>query len=92
MLILAAAAVPNVLVQGRREREEETIWRGEQYQRVYYDARVTPGALWCERGRRIVGYGGNLGGAHPTRAGRQGLWVTVTIGTGRRSCRRNGQR
>ena len=34
MLILAATAVPNVLVQGRREREEEMIWRGEQYKRA----------------------------------------------------------
>jgi type II secretory pathway pseudopilin PulG len=34
VLILAATAVPNVLVQGRREREEEMIWRGEQYQRA----------------------------------------------------------
>jgi type II secretory pathway pseudopilin PulG len=34
MLILAAAAVPNVLVQGRREREKEMVWRGQQYQRA----------------------------------------------------------
>ena len=34
MLILAAAAVPNILVQGRREREEEMVWRGEQYRRA----------------------------------------------------------
>jgi len=34
MLILAATAVPNLLVQGRREREEEMVWRGEQYQRA----------------------------------------------------------
>ena len=34
MLILAATAVPNILVQGRREREEEMIWRGEQYKRA----------------------------------------------------------
>lgn len=26
-----------------------------QRERVYYDARATQGALWCERGRRIVG-------------------------------------
>jgi len=34
MLILAATAVPNLLVQGRREREEEMVWRGEQYKRA----------------------------------------------------------
>jgi type II secretory pathway pseudopilin PulG len=34
MLILAATAVPNLLVQGRREREEEMVWRGEQYRRA----------------------------------------------------------
>ena len=39
VLILAAAAVPNLLTQGRRERETETVWRGEQYERaigMYY--------------------------------------------------------
>jgi type II secretory pathway pseudopilin PulG len=33
-LILSAAIVPNVLTQGRREREAEMIWRGEQYKRA----------------------------------------------------------
>ncbi len=38
-LILASAVLPNLLTQGRREREQETIWRGEQYERaigLYY--------------------------------------------------------
>jgi type II secretory pathway pseudopilin PulG len=34
ILIMAAASAPNILTQGRREREEETVWRGEQYQRA----------------------------------------------------------
>jgi hypothetical protein len=34
MIIFSAVAVPNFLVQGRREREEETVWRGEQYARA----------------------------------------------------------
>jgi type II secretory pathway pseudopilin PulG len=34
LLILSSAVVPSVLTQGRREREEETIWRGEQYARA----------------------------------------------------------
>ncbi len=33
-LILSAAATPNLLIQGRRERETEMVWRGEQYQRA----------------------------------------------------------
>lgn len=33
MVILTAAAVPNLLTQGRRDREAETIWRGMQYER-----------------------------------------------------------
>jgi type II secretory pathway pseudopilin PulG len=39
ILILAAGATQNILVQGRREREAETVWRGEQYARairLYY--------------------------------------------------------
>jgi type II secretory pathway pseudopilin PulG len=39
MLLLAAAAAPNVLMQGRRLREQEAIWRGNQYVRairLYY--------------------------------------------------------
>jgi type II secretory pathway pseudopilin PulG len=38
-LILSSAVLPNLLTQGRREREQETIWRGEQYERaigLYY--------------------------------------------------------
>jgi type II secretory pathway pseudopilin PulG len=34
VLIFAAMAAPNFLTQGRREREGETIWRGEQYERA----------------------------------------------------------
>ena len=33
IIIFSAVAVPNLLIQGRREREEETVWRGEQYAR-----------------------------------------------------------
>ena len=39
MLIFAAAAAPNVVTQGRRLREQEAIWRGNQYVRairLYY--------------------------------------------------------
>jgi hypothetical protein len=39
MLIVAAAASTSVLTQGRREKEAEMIWRGEQYERaigLYY--------------------------------------------------------
>jgi hypothetical protein len=39
MIIAASAAVPNLLIQGQREKEEELIWRGEQYVRairLYY--------------------------------------------------------
>jgi len=39
MLIVAMAAAPNIITQGRREKEEELIWRGEQYARavrLYY--------------------------------------------------------
>jgi hypothetical protein len=34
LVVLSSAVVPNILTQGRREREEETIWRGEQYERA----------------------------------------------------------
>lgn len=34
MIILASAAVPNVLIQGRRQLETDMIWRGEQYERA----------------------------------------------------------
>ncbi len=39
VIILTAVAMPNVLTQGRREKEEEMIWRGKQYARaigLYY--------------------------------------------------------
>jgi hypothetical protein len=39
MVLLAAAATPNILIQGRRLREQEVIWRGNQYVRairLYY--------------------------------------------------------
>jgi type II secretory pathway pseudopilin PulG len=34
VLILLSAAVPSILTQGRRERETELVWRGEQYERA----------------------------------------------------------
>jgi hypothetical protein len=39
MLIVAAAGAQNVLTQGRREKEAEMVWRGQQYARaigLYY--------------------------------------------------------
>ena len=33
-LILSAVVVPDLLTQGRRERETEMVWRGEQYERA----------------------------------------------------------
>ncbi len=33
-LIISSAVLPNLLTQGRREREQEAIWRGEQYERA----------------------------------------------------------
>jgi type II secretory pathway pseudopilin PulG len=39
VLVLASAVVPNLLTQGRRERETELAWRGRQYARaigLYY--------------------------------------------------------
>jgi type II secretory pathway pseudopilin PulG len=39
MSIMAMAAAPNLLTQGRREKEADMIWRGQQYQRailLYY--------------------------------------------------------
>src|SRR5215470_14836377 len=39
MLIATMAVAPNILNQGRREREQEMIWRGKQYVRgikMYY--------------------------------------------------------
>jgi hypothetical protein len=39
MVLLAGAATPNILTQGRRLREQEAIWRGNQYVRairLYY--------------------------------------------------------
>ena len=34
MMILTSAATQNILTQGRREREADMVWRGEQYQRA----------------------------------------------------------
>jgi hypothetical protein len=39
LMIAAAAALPNVATEGRREKEQEMIWRGNQYARaikLYY--------------------------------------------------------
>jgi type II secretory pathway pseudopilin PulG len=39
MLIAAAAITPNILTEGRREKEKEVLWRGNQYARaigLYY--------------------------------------------------------
>lgn len=39
IIIAAAAAAPSVLTEGRREKEAEMVWRGEQYERaigMYY--------------------------------------------------------
>jgi type II secretory pathway pseudopilin PulG len=39
MMIAAAAITPNLLTQGRREKEREMVWRGQQYARaigLYY--------------------------------------------------------
>ena len=39
MIILATVATPSILTEGRREREQEAIWRGNQYVRaisLYY--------------------------------------------------------
>src|SRR5580704_14557729 len=39
MIIAAAAAAPSILTEGRREKESELVWRGEQYERaigLYY--------------------------------------------------------
>ncbi len=36
MIIAAAAVQTNILTQGRREKEEELIWRGKQYMRGIY--------------------------------------------------------
>jgi len=33
LLLTAAAATPRILLEGRREKEEEMIWRGKQYER-----------------------------------------------------------
>ncbi len=34
MIIAAAAAAPSILTEGRREKEAEMVWRGEQYERA----------------------------------------------------------
>jgi hypothetical protein len=39
IIIAAAAAAPSILTEGRREKEAEMVWRGEQYERaigMYY--------------------------------------------------------
>jgi len=39
ILLITAAAAPNILTEGRRDRDEEMIWRGQQYTRaigLYY--------------------------------------------------------
>jgi len=39
MLIATISVAPNILTQGRREKETEMIWRGKQYTRaikLYY--------------------------------------------------------
>lgn len=39
MAIMAAAVLPNFLIEGKRQKEAEMIWRGEQYERavrLYY--------------------------------------------------------
>ncbi|MGB6547111.1 MAG: hypothetical protein WA871_15650 [Candidatus Acidiferrales bacterium] len=39
ILLITAAAAPNIYVEGRRDRDEEMIWRGQQYTRaigLYY--------------------------------------------------------
>ena len=39
MMILAMAAAPNLLTDGRREKEADMVWRGQQYARaigLYY--------------------------------------------------------
>jgi type II secretory pathway pseudopilin PulG len=39
ILLITAAAAPNLYIQGRRQRDEEMIWRGQQYTRaigLYY--------------------------------------------------------
>jgi type II secretory pathway pseudopilin PulG len=34
MIIAAVAAAPSILTEGRREKEAELVWRGEQYERA----------------------------------------------------------
>ncbi len=39
MVLTVMTATPNILIDGRREKEEEMIWRGQQYARgvrLYY--------------------------------------------------------
>ena len=39
MILIVSAAAPSILTQGRREKEAEMVWRGEQYERaigMYY--------------------------------------------------------
>jgi hypothetical protein len=34
LILIVSAATPSLLLQGRREREDETVWRGKQYVRA----------------------------------------------------------
>lgn len=39
MILIASAAAPSILTEGQRQKEEEMVWRGEQYERaigLYY--------------------------------------------------------
>jgi type II secretory pathway pseudopilin PulG len=39
MILIASVAVPSILTEGQRQKEAETVWRGEQYERaigMYY--------------------------------------------------------
>jgi type II secretory pathway pseudopilin PulG len=35
MILVASAAAPNLLTEGRRQKEDEMIWRGNQYARAF---------------------------------------------------------
>lgn len=49
MIIVAGSATLNLLTQGRRERDDEMIWRGEQYERAirlyYHKTGRFPGSI-----------------------------------------------
>ena len=34
MMIAMAAVIPNMLTEGRREKEQDMVWRGKQYDRA----------------------------------------------------------